>query len=71
LVADARTNTREIWSSAQFAYLEGRRCTRGATYRFLGEDNGRTLLYMMDNDGSHVTVLADSLALRGNPALGT
>jgi dipeptidyl aminopeptidase/acylaminoacyl peptidase len=40
----------------------------GRRVAFSVEDSGRTLLYIMDNDGSQLRVLADSLALRGNPA---
>jgi dipeptidyl aminopeptidase/acylaminoacyl peptidase len=41
----------------------------GQRIAFSSKDSGsgRTLLYVMDNDGSHVRALADSLALRGNP----
>lgn len=65
----AHGNTREIWSSAQLRIFgqpsvdpDGRRVA------FSVEISGRTLLYVMDDDGSHLKVLADSLALRGNPA---
>src|SRR3984893_2429700 len=34
---------------------------------FSVDDGGRTLLCTVDNDGSHFRVVADSLALRGNP----
>jgi Tol biopolymer transport system component len=60
---------RKIWSSAHSLIIgspaiapEGRRIA------FSAESAGRTLLYVMDSDGSHVTVLADSLDLRGSPA---
>ena len=39
----------------------------GRRIAFTVKDGGRTLLHLMDDDGSHVRVLADSLALRGNP----
>jgi dipeptidyl aminopeptidase/acylaminoacyl peptidase len=60
--------TREIWSSAH-SRIVGRPTIApdGRRIAFSVEDSGRTLLYMMDNDGSHVRVLADSLALRGSP----
>lgn len=61
--------SREIWSSANSRLVgdpaispDGRRVA------FSVEDGGKTLLYMMDNDGSHLKVLAESLILRGNPA---
>jgi len=64
-----RGTTREIWSSAHSRIVGGPAVApEGRRIAFSVEDNGRTLLYMMDNDGSHVRVLADSLALRGNPA---
>jgi dipeptidyl aminopeptidase/acylaminoacyl peptidase len=60
--------TREIWSSAH-SRIVGRPTIApdGRRIAFSVEDSGRTLLYMMDNDGSHVRLLADSLALRGSP----
>jgi Tol biopolymer transport system component len=61
--------TREIWSSPQSLIVGGPAIAPdGRHVAFLVKDGRRTLLYMMDNDGSHVRVLADSLALRGNPA---
>ena len=61
--------TREIWSSAQSRIVgEPAIAPDGRRIAFSVEVGGKTLLYAMDNDGSHVKVLADSLALRGNPA---
>jgi Tol biopolymer transport system component len=61
--------TREIWSSAHSRIVGGPAIAPdGRRIVFSVDDSGRTLLYVMDNDGSHVRVLADSLALRGNPA---
>ncbi len=61
--------TREIWSSAQSHIVGGPAIERdGRRIAFSVEDGDKTLLYVMDHDGSHVRVLADSLALRGNPA---
>jgi hypothetical protein len=61
--------TREIWSSAQSRIVgEPAIAPDGRRIAFSVEVGGKTLLYAMDNDGSHVRVLADSLALRGNPA---
>jgi len=61
--------TREIWSSAHLR-ISGQPTVApdGRRVAFSVEDSGRTLLYMIDTDGSHLKVLADSLALRGNPA---
>jgi Tol biopolymer transport system component len=61
--------TREIWSSAQLRIIgQPTVAPDGRRVAFSVEDSGRTLLYMIDTDGSHLKVLADSLALRGNPA---
>lgn len=60
--------SREIWSSEHSRIIGGPAATAdGRHIAFSVEDSGRTLLYMMDSDGSHIRVLADSLVLRGNP----
>jgi Tol biopolymer transport system component len=60
---------REIWSSGQSRVVGGPASSPdGRRIAFSVEDSGRTLLYIMDNDGSHARVLADSLILQGNPA---
>lgn len=61
--------TREIWSSGAHSRIFGGPAIspNGKRIAFSVADSGRTLLYMMDNDGSHIRVLSDSLALRGNP----
>jgi Tol biopolymer transport system component len=62
-------NSREIWSSAHARIVGGPAIAPdGRRITFSVDDGGRTLLYVMDNDGSHIKVLADLLALRGNPA---
>jgi serine/threonine protein kinase/Tol biopolymer transport system component len=64
----AHGTAREIWSSAHSRIVGGPAIAPdGRHIAFSGEDKGTTRLYTMDNDGSHVRVLADSLALRGNP----
>jgi Tol biopolymer transport system component len=61
--------TREIWSSARSHIVGEPAVARdGRHIAFSVEDSGKSLLYVMDHDGSEVRVLADSLALRGNPA---
>lgn len=61
--------TREIWSSPNAHIVGGPAVAPdGRRIAFSVDDGGRTLLYMMDSDGAHVRVLADSLTLRGNPA---
>jgi Tol biopolymer transport system component len=61
--------TREIWSSPHARIVGGPAIAAdGRRIAFSVDDSGRTLLYVMESDGSHVRVLADSLALRGNPA---
>lgn len=59
--------SREIWSSARAHIVGGPAIATDGRIAFSVDDRGTTLLYMMDTDGSHVRVLADSLALRGNP----
>jgi Tol biopolymer transport system component len=64
----AHGTTREIWSRAHSRIVGGPSIgPDGRRIAFSVEHNGTTLLYMMDNDGSHVRVLADSLELLGNP----
>jgi Tol biopolymer transport system component len=61
--------THEIWSSAHARIVGGPAIAAdGRRIAFSVNDSGRTLLYVMESDGSHVRVLADSLALRGSPA---
>ncbi|MBV8143603.1 MAG: PD40 domain-containing protein [Gammaproteobacteria bacterium] len=61
--------TREIWSSAHAIIVGGPSLTSdGRQVAFSVEEGDRTVLYVMDSEGSHVRVLADSLALRGNPS---
>jgi Tol biopolymer transport system component len=61
--------TREIWSSPHAHIVAGPAVAPdGRRIAFSVDDGAKTLLYMMDSDGSHVRVLADSLMLRGNPA---
>lgn len=60
--------SREIWSSARLRIVGEPAVARdGRHIAFSAEDNGKTLLYIMDYDGSQLRVLSDSLALRGNP----
>jgi Tol biopolymer transport system component len=67
--AQTHGTTREIWSSAHSRIIGGPAIAPdGRRIAFSVDDSGTTLLYMMDNDGSHVRVLADSLGLQGNPA---
>jgi Tol biopolymer transport system component len=62
-------NSHEIWSSAHSRIVGGPAIAPdGRRITFSVDDGRRTLLYVMDNDGSHIRVLADLLALRGNPA---
>jgi Tol biopolymer transport system component len=60
--------TREIWRDARVRITgtptispDGRRIA------FTVDDGARARLLAMDNDGSHVTVLTESLKLQGNP----
>lgn len=64
----AHGTTREIWSSPHSRIIGGPAVApEGRRIAFSVEDGGRTLLYMMDSDGSHVRVLTNSLILRGSP----
>lgn len=59
--------SREIWSSTRARIVGGPSLAAdGRHVAFSVEEGDRTVLYVMDNDGLHVRVLADSLALRGN-----
>jgi Tol biopolymer transport system component len=61
--------TREIWSSAHARIVGGPSLAPdGRHVAFSVEEGERTVLYVMDNDGSNIRALADSLALRGNPS---
>ena len=64
-----RGTTHELWSSAHSRIVGGPAVAPdGRRVVFSVKDSGKSLLYMMDNDGSHVTVVADALELRGNPS---
>jgi serine/threonine protein kinase/Tol biopolymer transport system component len=61
--------TREIWTSVRSHIIGGPAIAPdGRRIAFSVEEGDKTLLYIMDQDGAHVRVLSDSLALRGNPA---
>jgi Tol biopolymer transport system component len=60
--------TREIWSSPDAHIVGGPAVAPdGRRIAFSVDAGGRTLLYAMDSDGTHVRILDSSLALRGNP----
>lgn len=60
---------REIWSSASSHIIGGPAIAPyGRHIAFSVEEGEKTFLYIMDQDGSNVRVLSDSLLLRGNPA---
>jgi Tol biopolymer transport system component len=62
--------SREIWRSGTHARIVGGPAVapNGKRIAFSVADSGRTLLYIMDSNGSDIRVLTDSLALRGNPS---
>jgi Tol biopolymer transport system component len=61
--------TREIWSRAHSRVVGGPTIAPDGRHIAVSvEDGDKTLLYIMDNDGSHSRVLAASLVLRGDPA---
>jgi Tol biopolymer transport system component len=69
IVSMTHGTSHEIWSSATARIVGGPAISRdGRHVAFSVKDGDRTLLYMLDNDGSGVRVLASALALRGNPA---
>jgi WD40 repeat protein len=61
--------TREIWSSTH-SLIAGVPAISpdGRHIAFITREGDRALLYVIDPDGSHSRIIADSLALRGNPA---
>jgi Tol biopolymer transport system component/DNA-binding winged helix-turn-helix (wHTH) protein len=61
--------SQEIWSAKQSLIVGAPAIAPdGRHIAFVAKDNDRTVLYVIDRDGSHTRVIADSLALRGNPA---
>jgi len=59
----------ELWSDAHAAIVGAPAIAPdGHSVAFTVADGAKTLLYVMEHDGSHVRVVADSLGLRGNPA---
>jgi Tol biopolymer transport system component/DNA-binding winged helix-turn-helix (wHTH) protein len=61
--------SREIWGSRHSLIVGAPAIAPdGRHIAFITRDNDRTLLYVIDRDGSHPRVIADSLGLRGNPA---
>jgi Tol biopolymer transport system component len=66
--SDQRT-TREIWRDARVRITGAPTLSPdGTRIAFTVDNGGRTRLLAMDKDGAHLTVLADSLKLQGNPA---
>ena len=59
---------REIWSGPHRIVGRPAIAPDGRRIAFSVDDGSKALLYMIDTDGSHIRLLADSLALRGNPA---
>ena len=60
---------REIWSSATARITGGPAIARdGRHIAFAVQDGGRTLLCVIDIDGSHPRILSSALALRGAPS---
>jgi Tol biopolymer transport system component len=58
--------TREIWSSTHALIVGAPTVTPdGQRIAFTVKDSDKTLLYVIDSDGSHVRVVTDSLPLRG------
>ena len=61
--------SREIWSSTHSLIVGAPAIAPdGRHIAFIARDNDRTLLYVIDRDGSHPRIIADTLGLRGSPA---
>jgi Tol biopolymer transport system component/DNA-binding winged helix-turn-helix (wHTH) protein len=61
--------SRQIWSSRRSLIVGAPAIAPdGRHIAFITRDNDRTLLYVIDRDGSHPRLIADSLVLRGNLA---
>jgi len=59
----------ELWRGQRARILGGPAISPDARFiSFSARQNGRTLLYVMDADGTNARVVADSLNLQGNPA---
>jgi Tol biopolymer transport system component len=60
---------REIWSSANAVIVDAPAVAQdGRRIAFTVRDSDKTLLYVINSDGSHARVVADSLPLRGSIA---
>jgi dipeptidyl aminopeptidase/acylaminoacyl peptidase len=65
----AHGTSREIWSGEGSRLVGGPALSPdGQHLAFSVEQDRKTRLYMMDTEGAHVRVLAESLELRGSPA---
>ena len=61
--------TTELWSGQAARVVGGPAIARdGRSIAFVTEERGRTRLYAMHDDGTHVRALTDSLEIRGAPA---
>jgi Tol biopolymer transport system component len=59
-------STREIWSSTHSQIVGAPAVTRdGRRIAFTVKDGDKSLLYVIDSDGSHARVVTDALLLRG------
>jgi Tol biopolymer transport system component len=62
-------NLHELWGSDRAHIVGGPSVAPdGRRIAFTVSDNDKTLLYVMDQDGAHPKIVANTLALRGNPA---
>jgi Tol biopolymer transport system component len=64
----ANGTQRELWSGGRSDTLSAPAVARDGRIAFTVARGERTLLYVMQSDGTHVSVVTDSFALRGNAA---
>jgi Tol biopolymer transport system component len=60
--------SRELWSNAHGAIVGAPAIASNGRIAFTVSDGSKTILYVMESDGSQARVVTDSLKLRGNPA---
>jgi Tol biopolymer transport system component len=64
----ANGTSRELWVGSASASVSAPAMAADGRIAFAVADGERSWLYVMQGDGSHPSVIADSFSLRGNPA---